>query len=138
MHGRSVVHTRVARSGCRMPVDTAHDHIGDVNALERLERFGGLALRAEITSLFLQEAPLRIAMARAALAGGNVEGVRSIAHMLKSSAGQMGALGMQKICETLEDPERSPDLSRVLTDLDEELRRYTAWLESAPLARAPS
>jgi hypothetical protein len=54
--------------------------------------------------------------------------------MLKSSAGQMGALGMQRICEQLEKPELAGDLSRMLTDLDDELARYTAWLESAPLA----
>jgi len=117
-----------------MPINTAQDAVGDVNALKRLERFGGPKLRAEITSLFLQEAPSRIATARAALANGNIGGVRSVGHMLKSSAGQMGALGMQKICEQLEDPARSHDLSRTLTDLDDELARYTAWLEVASLA----
>jgi HPt (histidine-containing phosphotransfer) domain-containing protein len=116
-----------------MPINTADGPIGDVNALKRLERFGGPKLRAEITSLFLQEAPSRIASARAALAGGNIEGVRSLGHMLKSSAGQMGALGMQRICEQLENPELAHDLSRTLTDLDDELARYTAWLEIAPL-----
>jgi HPt (histidine-containing phosphotransfer) domain-containing protein len=117
-----------------MPVNTAYGPVGDVNALKRLERFGGAKLRAEITSLFLQEAPSRIASARAALARGNIEGVRSVGHMLKSSAGQMGALGMQRICEQLENPELAQDLSRTLTDLDDELARYTAWLEIAPLA----
>jgi HPt (histidine-containing phosphotransfer) domain-containing protein len=117
-----------------MPINTAPDAVGDVNALKRLERFGGPTLRAEITSLFLQEAPSRLASARAALADGNVEGVRSVGHMLKSSAGQMGALGMQKLCERLEDPELSLDLSRLLTELDDELARYTVWLETAMLA----
>jgi len=116
-----------------MPINTAHDAVGDVNALKRLERFGGPKLRAEITSLFLQEAPSRIASARAALSDGNIEGVRAVGHMLKSSAGQMGALGMQRICEQLENPELSHDLSRMLTDLDDELARYTAWLEIAAL-----
>jgi HPt (histidine-containing phosphotransfer) domain-containing protein len=128
------VHTRVPHSSCHVPINTAHDAVGDVAALKRLERFGGPRLRAEITSLFLQEAPSRIASARAALAGGNIEGVRSVGHMLKSSAGQMGALGMQRICEQLDKPELAGDLSRMLTDLDDELARYTAWLESAPLA----
>ena len=117
-----------------MSINTARDAVGDVNALKRLERFGGPRLRAEISSLFLQEAPSRIASARAALAGRNIEGVRSDEHMLKSSAGQMGAIGMQKICEQLEHPEPAQDLSRTLTDLDDELARYTAWLEIAPLA----
>jgi HPt (histidine-containing phosphotransfer) domain-containing protein len=117
-----------------MAINTADDAVGDVNALKRLERFGGPGLRAEITSLFLLEAPSRIASARAALAGGNVEGVRSVGHMLKSSSGQMGALGMQRICERLENPELALDLSRTLADLDDELARYSAWLETAPVA----
>ena len=117
-----------------MTINTAHEAVGDVDALKRLERFGGRKLRAEITSLFLQEAPSRIASARVALAGGNIEAVRSVGHMLKSSAGQMGALGMQRMCEQLENPGPSQDLSRMLTDLEDELARYTAWLEIAPLA----
>jgi HPt (histidine-containing phosphotransfer) domain-containing protein len=121
-----------------MTINTALDAVGDVDALKRLERFGGFKLREELTTLFLEEAPTRIASAHAALAGGDVEGVRAVAHMLKSSSGQMGALRMQQICERLENPELSQDLSRALTDLDDELARYTAWLETAPLARAPS
>jgi HPt (histidine-containing phosphotransfer) domain-containing protein len=117
-----------------MPINTVPDAAGDVNALKRLERFGGPKLRAEITSLFLKEAPSRIAAARAALARGKAEDVRAVGHMLKSSAGQMGALGMQKICEQLENPDPSQDLSRMLGDLDEELVRYIAWLEITPLA----
>ena len=117
-----------------MPINTAQDAVGDVNALKRLERFGGPKLRVEITALFLLEAPSRIASARAALAGGDIEGVRSVGHMLKSSSGQIGALGMQKICEQLENPELAQDLSRMLTDLDDELARYTAWLDVAFLA----
>ena len=119
-------------------MDTAQDAVGDVNALKRLERFGGSKLRAEITLLFLQEAPSRIASARAALDAGNVEGVRSVAPMLKTRAGQMGALGLQKLCERLESPEHSANLSLLLADLDHELVRYTAWLETAPLAGAPT
>jgi HPt (histidine-containing phosphotransfer) domain-containing protein len=117
-----------------MTINTARDAVGDVDALKRLERFGGFKLREELTTLFLQEAPLRIAAARAALAAGSAEGVRAVAHMLKSSAGQMGALRMQQLCERLEDGELSQDLSSALTDLDLELARYTAWLETAPLA----
>jgi HPt (histidine-containing phosphotransfer) domain-containing protein len=119
-----------------MTINTAQDAVGDADALRRLERFGGLKLREELTTLFLQEAPTRIASARAALADGNVEAVRTMAHMLKSSAGQMGALRMQIICERLEGPDHPPDLSRALSDLDEELARYTTWLDTAFLPPA--
>jgi HPt (histidine-containing phosphotransfer) domain-containing protein len=114
-----------------MTINTAHDLVGDVDALKRLERFGGLKLREELTTLFLQEAPARIQSARAALAGGDIEAVRSMAHMLKSSAGQMGALRVQLIAERLESPDHPPDFARALSDLDEELVRYTTWLATA-------
>ena len=119
-----------------MTKNTAHDPVGDVDALKRLERFGGLKLREELTTLFLQEAPTRIQTARAALAGGDIEAVRAMAHMLKSSAGQMGALRVQLIAERLEDPEHPPDFARALSDLDEELARYTTWLATAFLPPA--
>jgi HPt (histidine-containing phosphotransfer) domain-containing protein len=117
-----------------MTINTTQEPVGDVNALKRLERFGGVKLREEITILFLQEAPSRIASARVALAEANMAGVRSVAHMLKSSAGQMGALGMQKLCERLEDPESTQDPSQALTELEDELTRYTAWLATLPPA----
>jgi hypothetical protein len=41
---------------------------------------------------------------------------------------------MQQLCKRLDDGELSQDLSRALTDLDDELARYVAWLETAPLA----
>jgi len=119
-----------------MTTNSVHGTVGDVDALKRLERFGGLKLREELTTLFLQEAPARIASARAALAAGDIEAVRAMAHMLKSSAGQMGALRVQTICERLEGPDHPPDLVRALLDLDEELARYTAWLDTAFLPPA--
>lgn len=111
-----------------MTITTAQGVVGDANALKRLERFGGLKLREELTTLFLEEAPARIASARAALATGDVAGVRAMAHALKSSAGQMGAQRMQSICERLEGPDHPPDLARALSDLDEELSRYRNWI----------
>lgn len=120
-----------------MTINAAHDAVGDADALRRLERFGGLKLRDELTTLFLQEAPARIASARAALAGGDIEAIRSMAHMLKSSAGQMGALRVQFICERLESPDLPPDLSRALSDLDDEVARYRVWLDTAFLPPAP-
>ena len=43
-----------------MTMNSSHDAVGDIDALKRLERFGGLKLREELTTLFLQEAPARI------------------------------------------------------------------------------
>jgi HPt (histidine-containing phosphotransfer) domain-containing protein len=116
-----------------MTTNPAPDIVGDLDALKRLERFGGLKLRVELTTLFLEEAPSRVAAARAAVAAGNVEAVRAMAHMLKSSAGQMGAIRVQHLCERLETPELPPDLARALSEIDLELVRYAQWLETTTL-----
>lgn len=116
-----------------MTINPAPDLAGDLDALKRLERFGGLKLRVELTTLFLEEAPSRVATARAAVAAGDVEAVRAMAHMLKSSAGQMGAIRVQYLCERLETPELPPDLTRALSEIDEEIARYSEWLATTTL-----
>jgi HPt (histidine-containing phosphotransfer) domain-containing protein len=117
-----------------MTMNTPAVAAGDPVALNRLERFGGLKLREELTTLFLKEAPARIAMARTALAGGDVEAVRAMAHMLKSSAGQMGAPRVEHICARLESGDASLEIAPALLELDEELAAYRAWLENAFLS----
>lgn len=116
-----------------MTITTAPNAVGDPLALKRLERFGGLKLRDELTKLFLQEAPERIAAGRAAADAGDAAGVRAMAHALKSSAGQMGAVRIQSFCERLESPDFPTDLSRAMCELDEELSRYRSWLQTASL-----
>jgi len=116
-----------------MTTNPAPDNVGDLDALKRLERFGGLKLRVELTTLFLEEAPSRVATARTAVAAGNVEAVRAMAHMLKSSAGQMGAIRVQHLCEQLETPELPTDLPRALSEIDAELARYAEWLKTTTL-----
>lgn len=114
-----------------MTITTAQGAVGDADALQRLERFGGLKLREELTTLFLQEAPGRIAAAQAAFAAGDIAGVRAMAHALKSSAGQMGAQRVQSICERIESPDHPPDLALALSELDEEMSRYRSWITTA-------
>jgi len=114
-----------------MMITTAHGNAGDADALARLERFGGLKLREELTTLFLQEAPERIASGRAAFAASDVAGVRAMAHALKSSAGQMGARRMQEICERVESQDDPSDFASALSELDEALSRYRSWLTTA-------
>ena len=121
-----------------MMITTAHGDVGDADALKRLERFGGLKLREELTKLFLQEAPARIAAARAAHEGGDIVLVRSMAHALKSSAAQMGAPRVSSLCEQIEKQDPPSDLAHALSGLDEEFSRYCDWLSTAfPAPQSP-
>jgi two-component system sensor histidine kinase/response regulator len=114
-----------------MTITTAHGNAGDADALARLERFGGLKLREELTTLFLDEAPECIASGRAAFASGDVAGVRAMAHSLKSSAGQMGARRMQEICERIESQDDPADFASALSALDDAFSHYRSWLTTA-------
>jgi HPt (histidine-containing phosphotransfer) domain-containing protein len=116
-----------------MTTNEAPALVGDLDALKRLERFGGLKLRAELTTLFLEEAPSRVAKARAAVAAGNLEAIRAMAHTLKSSAGQMGAVRVQYLCERLENSALPLDPTGALSEIDEELARYSDWLATTTL-----
>ncbi len=74
----------------------------DDEAIARLRRFGGDALLHEMIDLLAAGAPARLAVARDAVANGDAEAARGVLHSLKSSAGQMGAMGVQAMCERAE------------------------------------
>jgi len=104
---------------------------GDPAALERLHRWGGDALRTQIVEMFLARAPEQIAAALAAAQRGDAEEVRKVAHTLKSSAGQLGAVSMQRICHDAErraEAGEGSSLAPLVHALGAELERYRAWL----------
>ncbi|MGH7668218.1 MAG: Hpt domain-containing protein [Gemmatimonadaceae bacterium] len=74
----------------------------DDEAIARLLRFGGEPLLFEMIDLLAAGAPARLTVARDAIADGDAEAARGVLHSLKSSAGQMGAIGVQTLCERAE------------------------------------
>lgn len=106
----------------------------DAESLERLRRFGGGKLLNQMIALFLEAAPARIEAARAGWLAGDPKPVEMALHPLKSSAAQLGALRLQRLCERGETTARAGSLETVDTLLDEiadELTRVQAWLEGA-------
>ncbi len=106
----------------------------DATALDRLRRFGGPKLLGEMITLFLVAAPERIAVARTAVAGGDVEGAERALHSLKSSAAQLGAMRMQRLSEQGEQRARTgtlEGLAQLTQELDDELARVSEWLTHA-------
>ncbi|HEX8452314.1 MAG TPA: Hpt domain-containing protein [Longimicrobium sp.] len=107
---------------------------GDPAALERLHRWGGDALRTQIVEMFLARAPAQIAAALAAAQRGDAEEVRKVAHTLKSSAGQLGAVTVQRLCQDAEHRAESGESSSLVPlvhTLANELERFRAWLYDA-------
>jgi CheY-like chemotaxis protein/HPt (histidine-containing phosphotransfer) domain-containing protein len=85
---------------------------------------------------FLKEAPSQISMLRAALARDDAEALASVAHSLKGSATNLGAVGMGAICLELEAIARSGELrsgddavARLELELDRVIAAFTAELK---------
>jgi HPt (histidine-containing phosphotransfer) domain-containing protein len=106
----------------------------DPEALARLERFGGQALLREMATLYLANAPERIAAVEAALAADDVVAAEYALHSLKSSSAQLGALRLARLCEAGEQITRGGRLAGVadvVVACRAELERVSAWLTGA-------
>jgi len=103
----------------------------DPDALTRLERFGGIKLLDEMIALFLENARDRLAAAAAGLDAGDAAAIENAMHALKSSAAQLGALRLSRLCEQAETIARGgthTESAPVLDQCREELVRVSAWL----------
>lgn len=101
---------------------TSDVHV-DPDAIARLHRFGGATLVRELMDLFSSGTRERLAAARHAVDAGDSEGARGAFHALKSSAGQLGAVRMQALCEDAEQTAGRGDVAgaaALLAELDAE------------------
>jgi two-component system, sensor histidine kinase and response regulator len=76
-----------------------------------LRELGGPELLAELGELFLEDVPPQLEVLREAVESGDAPSVGWVAHALKGSCGNMGALRMSTICAELEDIGHLGDLS---------------------------
>lgn len=105
----------------------------DSSALERLRRFGGDKLLSEMISLFREHATARLDAARAALAAGEVAGVRTSLHALKSSAAQLGATRLSARCaagEAMAEAGTIEPLVALVHAAAQDLAEADAWLSA--------
>lgn len=123
--------------------DTAADDgepATDDASLDRLRRFGGGKLLAEMITLFLAAVPERLDAARNGLASGDVAAIEMALHSLKSSSAQLGAMRMQRLSERGEKQARAGSLdgiAPIIQDLETEFPRVRQWLERARTVEAP-
>lgn len=85
-------------------------------------------------SLFREYAPVRLAAARTALASGDVAGVRSSLHALKSSAAQLGAARLAARCaagEAVAERGATAGLAELVHAAGDDLIDADAWLAAA-------
>jgi len=87
----------------------------------------------ELVATFLQEAPAMLAELRSALAAGDAEQFRRIAHSLKSNSNTFGALTLGGMARELEHggiAKVAAGGSPSLDELDQEYARAAAALEA--------
>ena len=79
------------------------------------------------------DVPPKLQALREAIGGGDATSVESVAHALKGSSGNMGALRMSTISTDLQDAGRSGELERALVlveRLEAEFGRVRSALEA--------
>ena len=105
----------------------------DRNVLASLRELGDQELLSELAELFLEDVPPKLQALREAIGGGDATSVESVAHALKGSSGNMGALRMSTISTDLQDAGRSGELERALVlveRLEAEFGRVRSALEA--------
>jgi two-component system, sensor histidine kinase and response regulator len=105
----------------------------DRSVLVGLRELGGQELLAELAGLFLEDVPPQLEALREATEGGDASSVQRVAHTLKGSCGNMGAVRMATICAELEDVGRSGELERaqvVVERLEAEFGRVRPAFEA--------
>jgi CheY-like chemotaxis protein len=101
-------------------------------ALRELQHEGEPDVLGELIELFLADAPPRLVALREAAEAGDARTVVEIAHALKGSCSNMGAVGMGATCAELEEAARAGELSGAparISVLEEEFGRVRVAFE---------
>jgi signal transduction histidine kinase/ligand-binding sensor domain-containing protein/HPt (histidine-containing phosphotransfer) domain-containing protein/ActR/RegA family two-component response regulator len=115
------------------PLDPAR-----LDSLRQLGELAGRPLVREIVDSFLAEAPKRLGRMKEALDRHDAQDLAFVAHSLKGSSGQIGALRIAALSFELEMRGKSAELDAaagLLAQLDSELARVAPLLESQKSAR---
>ena len=97
--------------------------------LRELQEEGEPDILNELIELFLTDVPPQLVALREAVESGDAHSVERIAHTLKGSSANMGAVKMEAICAELEEIGRSEDLGAGpgrISRLEEEFERVRA------------
>ncbi len=109
----------------------------DLETLASLRELGdedGTEIVREVATLFLEDAPRRLAALRGALGRGDAVAAAREAHTLQGSAASLGAAPLARLCAVLEGPGSGPAAApeglALLGQLDAELERVRDALDA--------
>jgi signal transduction histidine kinase/CheY-like chemotaxis protein/HPt (histidine-containing phosphotransfer) domain-containing protein len=104
-----------------------------LDSLRRLGELAGKPLVREIVDSFLTETPRRLELIREAIGRADAKDLTFVAHSLKGSSGQIGAVRVAAQSFELEQAGRNADLGpapALLSELDRELAQVAPLLEA--------
>ena len=110
----------------------------DPNALENLRKFGGDVLLKQLVVLFRDQVRIRHAAMIAAVEARDPVAARQAAHALKSSAGQVGAVGMSELCARIERVAMENDataIAALVSEFDTVIPAVDSWLSDRGFPR---
>lgn len=99
----------------------------DPEVIESLKLLGGEddpALFRDLVEIFIKETPPLIAKLEQALASGDAHALERAAHSLKSSSGNLGALGLSSIFRDVEMAGRAQEIERARPLVDRSRGEY--------------
>ena len=117
-------------------MDNPSEQVLDPDVIECLKELGGEddpGLFAELVDMFLRDTPERLSALQAALAGDDIKEIERVAHSMKSSCGNLGAMGLADLCFQMEMAGRNgsvEDLKSLVERSDDEYKRVRTALES--------
>ena len=93
----------------------------DVSVIEALRALGAPGepdVYTEVALLFLEDVPIQMAALTAAIAAASADSVRQIAHRLRGSALEIGAIRMAPVCATIEYAARDGSLEAAAAQVE--------------------
>jgi HPt (histidine-containing phosphotransfer) domain-containing protein len=103
------------------PVFTPELPVLDVSVMAAIRSLGAPGepdVFAEVAGLFLADVPTHLSALSAAIAADNAQSVMQIAHRLRGSALEMGALRMVPLCAAIEHAARAGSLEQAAAQAD--------------------
>jgi CheY-like chemotaxis protein len=116
--------------------DAEHEPILDeevIAGLRELQEDDGPDILAELIEMYLSDTPPRLGSLKEAIASGDANAVRELAHSVKGSSSNLGAQRMAQLCAQLEAYGKSGDLSDagpVAQKLDAEFQKTMSALNA--------
>jgi HPt (histidine-containing phosphotransfer) domain-containing protein len=104
-----------------VPFPPAVSSVLDVSVIEALRALGAPGepdVYTEVALLFLEDVPIQLTALSAAIAADSADPVRQIAHRLRGSALEIGAVRMAPVCAAIEYAARDGSLEEAAARID--------------------